>query len=153
MVLSLCPCQIPLTNHHTVSKRICSLWNVVSNKFLFYQSFSYLKLLFNAFLVPGRGVFSYYPEDWVPVLWDNCAFSDWSQDLDPPSASTLTLGDTLDIEGLLPRITERVQIQAAQRHQHCINLLTWTAHVTANTDTEKLSITILLTCVSGTSST
>lgn len=74
----------------------------------------YHKLLFYTLAVPGRGVLSYHAENGVPVLRDIRAFRDWSQDLDPPAAAAVALGNTSNIQGLLPNITERVQVQTAQ---------------------------------------
>lgn len=75
----------------------------------------YLQLLLDALAVPGRGVLPYHTEDGVPVLRDVGALGDGGQHLDPPPP--LALGNSSDVEGLFPHIAERVQIQAAQRHQ------------------------------------
>lgn len=101
------------------TRHLLECWEHVC--FLCFHSFvrviAYPKLLFDTIAVPRRGVLSYHSEDWVPVLWDVWAFSDWSQDPDLPTTAAWALGNTSNIQGLLSYITQRVQIQATQKHR------------------------------------
>lgn len=74
-----------------------------------------LQLLLDMLSVPGGGVFSYHAQDRVPVVGEVWAFSDGGQDSD--MATTAAPGSTFIIEGALPHIAERVQIQAVETHK------------------------------------
>lgn len=75
---------------------------------------AYLQLLRDPTAVPGGSVLPDHAEDRMPVFWDVWAFRDRSQDLDLPVAGAR--GNTTNVQGLFPHITQWVQIQATGTH-------------------------------------